>query len=244
MMKTTHIVFVLFLVLSASILQFCKDNPTSVPSERVYGTSTISNEDLSQPSDMHGTRVVIEGESLETLTDSAGKWTIWNPPHRPFTIVVSRSGYGENKFDVSEFNGGEVSNVWLPLYHEPSYTVASVEVSIAGDTITISGNPSAEPTYRHWYFLYWGRVPPVSNDPSTWIGVGGAIRVLEGETGFRAWSTRSYLLGQGLKSGDTVHVAVYPGSSTFQNYWNTSMGCGIVGTGIGQIPKRTSFVLP
>jgi len=239
-----RLVYLPVLLTQIVVLECCRQNTTSASPDLAYGTTLIYEEDLSRSTDMKGTRVTLEGESLETSTDSAGKWIIWNPPHHPFTVAVSRPGYGTNKFEVREYDGGEVSNVGLPLYHEPLYTVSSIQVSIAGDSIAVSGSPTTEPSYRHWYFLYFGKTPPLSNNPSTWLGSVGTIRVIEGETGFHAWTTRSSLLTEGVQSNDTVHVAVFSGSSTYSGYFMQSAAKYVVTTGISSVPKRTMFVLP
>jgi len=236
--------FVTLLLFSMIVSEACKNDTASASIDRITGTTIIAEESLSVGLDMKGTRVKIEGESIETSTNSLGKWTIFNPPHRTFTIAVSHPGYGTNKFAVTDYNGSEVPNINLPLFHEPTYVVDTVEIAIDSEAISVYGSPSFEPPYRHWYFLYFGKRPPISTDPTSWIGNVGTIHVIEDETGFEATASRSVLLAGGMKANDTVHVAVYSGASTYSGYFSQSAGKFVVSTGISIVPKRTTFVLP
>jgi hypothetical protein len=159
-------------------------------------------------------------------------------------LIASKEGFGHNKFNGYKYNGvGNANNFSQTLIESPSYFIDSLNYLKNNDTIVFNGYPSNIKSYNRCILIYLGSQPPIHDSTSTWNIIYRNERINPLDSTFSFWLTDDYLLNSGFKSGDSVHIAVYPGSRFFEQYYNSENKL-IISSGIGPIPLRSVYLIP
>jgi len=234
----------IFLLIMSLMLSTCKESGSVAPYylKDMTGTVRLVLEDGTPKRDCSGVKVYLEGVRDTALTDSAGRWNLLHVRTGTYNLVALKAGFGYNKFLSLPM---PASNIGQTLLEAPSYTIRNLTVSMQHDTVSIQAEATTVGSYRRVPLVFFGRVPPIYDSVETWLGgTGGGGEIAQGSRQFNYLMLRSWLLEMGFRSGETIHVAVYPGSRWHEAYYLTELQKEVSTTGIAFPPSRATFVLP
>jgi hypothetical protein len=211
----------LFLVL----FSHCEKGPAGPKlTGTIYGFVILVNSNGAQPALRDSVVVSIDGTSLQTITDSAGKWSFPGMETGIYNFTFVRKGYETTKLVQVQFTGGADRDVaTTDLCQAPSFYVDSIWQRIVADTIkdTAKIQLGAQldtaiwaPTVPYRVFLFLGSDTSVSSNPSTyWTVVNSTMAFENGVDSTSIALTVSSLVNDGFVAGDTVYIAAYAGNA-------------------------------
>ena len=137
-----HIFPILLMAMLIGSAAGCMDSRVTstddLPGSQFRGSVKLYSEDNSFEINKNLVLVRLEGTGFETLTDTAGKWTLNLVPQGTYTIVYSKPGYSTAKrFSVRCDGKLPVIVKPMTLAQLPSYTVDEMETSINNDSLVI-----------------------------------------------------------------------------------------------------------
>ena len=135
----TKLFIVLFLLTLCSCMENRVNSPNDRPGSQFRGSVKLLSEDNSFEINKNLVLVRLEGTGYETLTDTAGKWTLNLIPQGTYTIVYSKPGYSTAKrFSVRCDGIYPVIVSPMTLAQIPTHTIDSMSTSIENDSIVIT----------------------------------------------------------------------------------------------------------
>lgn len=109
-----------------------------LPGSQLRGSVRLLSEDNSFAINKNLVLVKLEGTGFETLTDTAGRWTLNLIPKGTYTILYSKPGYSNVKrFSVRSDGAMPVIVNPITLVQTPPFTVDSISLAIKGDSLEI-----------------------------------------------------------------------------------------------------------
>jgi len=113
-------------------------SPDELPGSQLRGSVRLLSEDNSFAINKNLVLVKLEGTGFETLTDTAGRWTLNLIPKGTYTILYSKPGYSNVKrFSVRSDGAMPVIVNPITLVQIPSFTVDSISLVIKNDSLEI-----------------------------------------------------------------------------------------------------------
>lgn len=113
-------------------------SPDELPGSQLRGSVRLLSEDNSFAINKNLVLVKLEGTGFETLTDTAGRWTLNLIPKGTYTILYSKPGYSNVKrFSVRSDGAMPVIVNPITLVQIPPFTVDSISLVIKNDSLEI-----------------------------------------------------------------------------------------------------------
>lgn len=144
MINAIHRYFLPIIIVISVILSCigCMDSrvisPDELPGSQLRGSVRLLSEDNSFAINKNLVLVKLEGTGFETLTDTAGRWTLNLIPKGTYTILYSKPGYSNVKrFSVRSDGAMPVIVNPITLVQIPSFTVDSISLVIKNDSLEI-----------------------------------------------------------------------------------------------------------
>lgn len=144
MINAIHRYFLPIIIVISIILSCigCMDSrvisPDELPGSQLRGSVRLLSEDNSFAINKNLVLVKLEGTGFETLTDTAGRWTLNLIPKGTYTILYSKPGYSNVKrFSVRSDGAMPVIVNPITLVQIPPFTVDSISLVIKNDSLEI-----------------------------------------------------------------------------------------------------------
>jgi len=241
-----NIFFISFLIFISILYLGCDDNNDITETQNGYywgGNVKLWTENGSVISDGSGVQIYLEGTNFRTLTDHSGNWKIYNIPAGTYNLVAKKDGFGYHKFIDFEYLGGANANHFgQTLIATPTYLIDSVEINMVNDNVDIIGFPSNIVSNIRFIMVYIGKQNPIYDSTKTFELI-YETNIYGNNNFFTSSINNTYLLNNGFNSGDTVHIAIYPGARFVERYFVLAEYKLINSSGIGPIPKRFNYIL-
>ena len=221
------------------------DNITESPTGYYWGGNVLLwTENGSTIDDRSGVKIYLEGTNYHTFTDQQGNWKIYNIPAGIYSLVAKKEGFGYHKFIHFEYNGNTNNNNFgQTLIATPTYHIDSVSLSNSNGDILLTGFPSNVVSNLRFVLIYLGKQDPIYDSTTTWDFIIES-QIYGGNDFFTVNFNNSFLMNNGYANGDTVHIAVYPGSRIVERYFVLEEYKLINSSGVGPNPKRFNYVIP
>jgi len=234
-------IFVLIILVSCSE----NDEPTNIETGFYWGGYVrLWTENGSIIQDGSGVELSLEGTNYRTLTDQYGKWKIYNVPAGTYNLVAQKEGFGNHKFLDYEYSGSDnANNFGQTLIATPTYLIDSIEIDFVNDNVDITGFSSNVVSNIRFVMIYIGKENPIYDSTKTFELI-YETQIYGNNNFFTSTINNNYLLNNGFSSGDTVHIAIYPGARFVERYFIQAEYKLMNSSGIGPIPKRFSYALP
>lgn len=144
MIDRIHRYFLYLTIVISTILSCmgCMDSRVlssdELPGSQLRGSVRLLSEDNSFAINKNLVLVKLEGTGFETLTDTAGRWTLNLIPKGTYTILYSKPGYSNVKrFSVRSDGAMPVIVNPITLVQTPPFSVDSISLEIEGDSLEI-----------------------------------------------------------------------------------------------------------
>jgi hypothetical protein len=240
-------ILIIVLLFASLLLQLgCGDESDITDSDNGFywgGHVNLMTESGSPIENKFGVKMYLEGTNFQTYTNQNGDWRIYNVPAGVYNLVASKEGFGYHKFIDFEYGeAGNNDNFWQVLVGTPTYLIDSVMLSQQNNIETITGYPSTTVDYLRFILIYFGKEEPIYDSSHTWEYHIDS-QIYKSDNFFTATFTKSGLLDNGFNNGDTVHIAVYPGSRIVERYFLRSENKLINSSGVGPVAKRFIYIL-
>ena len=203
-----------FIVLMSSIFSGCKgpEGPVGPPGPELtgnlFGFVNLTKQDGTAMLDRSGVQVTIEGTSVSTNPDSAGRWVLSNLKTGTYNISLSKSGFGTAKAISYQFiGGGDVYFGKWVLYQIPDYYVSALTDTLIGASVEIHGRMSGNAAYRRNVIVFFGSdsTGPGFNN----FSVSAPLSVRAGDSTFLIPVGVQSLHSWGFQSGSVAYLAAY-----------------------------------
>jgi hypothetical protein len=158
-------------------------------------------------------KVVINGRTDTTLTDSLGKFTLNNLSTGTYSLNITRTGFGSMIKNFSFTGGGNTLLSDTRLAAIPNFSVSSVTATSTGTTVTVTGNISSGNSFNTQVVVFVGKTTSTSANPSTYL-LSSVVTVSSTGTSFTAKFTTDQLYSAGITTGLTAYIAAYGISNT------------------------------
>ena len=244
LLKTSSSKFLLVFLLI--INTGCDSDSNAVNSNNGFywgGTVLLHTETGATIENKSGVKIYLEGTSFQTYTKYDGSWRIYGIPAGTYNLVAIKDGFGYHKFIDFEYLGN-VNNdhFWQVLIGTPTYSIDSITINEQNNIVTMTGFPSNTVSYLRFVLVYFGKEDPIYDIYSTWE-YQTDTRIYAQNNFFTSTFSPSELLNNGFNAGDTVHIAIYPGSRFVERFFLNSEYKLINSSGVGPVPYRTTYIL-
>ena len=220
-----------------------KDNSIGPPSATgtIQGLVWIFDEQCSGLLTPAGLKVFIEG-TRDTAVVQGNHWEFRYLHAGTYTVTAALGGFGYSSVHNVKILGHDTVSIYHNLFNAPTYRIELASITSNQSSVVLSGVLSG--TVNHKFVAaYFGRSSPVCDTSSTWLFM---VPILMDNgiptSAFSQTVGRTELSAAGFTTGDTVHVALYPGACT-ASYFYQADSTGVVTTGISSQPRRLVFVI-
>jgi hypothetical protein len=253
-MKKTYQLTAAILIALMFLTPGCKketSNTTTLLSGNLFGFVTLYDQyGAKVTSGVSPTNVSLvattNNQTLNTVTDSTGKYTYNNVTEGQYLLSYTNAGYGTILNAPLGFLGGGNIDHDVKLSATPNFydSILSQPIDTL-NTIVLNGTFSGTDTRKRTYVVFVGSSPAVSSAPANYLQyyTGTANNNL---TTFTEKINISDLNDMGFSSGSTVYFAVYGAATSFastsdvEDYTTGRLNF----TAISSNPATTSIVLP
>ena len=149
--------FISFIILAISGCMESRVSSTNdLPGSQIRGTVRLLSEDNSFAINKNLVLVKLEGTGFETLSDTAGRWTLNLIPKGTYTLSYSKPGFTKAKrFSVR--SDGAMPQIISPmtLVQIPPYNIDSISLQIINDSLDIRCMISEASSQERRVILYF-----------------------------------------------------------------------------------------
>jgi hypothetical protein len=177
-----------------------------LPGSQVRGTIRLLSEDNSFAINKNLVLVKLEGTGFETLTDTAGKWTLNLVPKGTYTLSYSKQGYSSAKrFSIRPDGAMPIVVNPMTLVQIPPYTVDTVKTSITNDSMDILCILNTPALMNRRVILYFDSIPidPLMRNQYVFTDI--SLTIAQGEIQGSIKIPLARFYNSGLRSGQTIH---------------------------------------
>jgi hypothetical protein len=179
-----------------------------LPGSQFRGSVRLQAEDNSFEINKNLVLVRLEGTGFETLTDTAGKWTLNLVPQGTYTIAYSKPGYSTAKrFSVRCDGKFPVIVKPMTLAQLPSYSVDAIETTIIDDSLIITCKTATLAMQERRVIIYVDTVMMNSNMLNTYLFTNLDMVIKAGTNSAQIRIPLSDFTAIGVRSGSTVFVS-------------------------------------
>ena len=196
------------LVLLGGCMESRVTSPDETPGSQFRGTVRLLSEDNSFSINKNLVLVTLEGTGFETLTDTAGKWTLNLVPKGTYTISYSKPGYSiAKRYAVRSDGIFPVIVTPMTLVERPSYTVDSMFVNIENDSIYFTCLISESSQFARRVIIYVDSLPINIQLRNQYAFTDLTMIIPPGSTKGSISMPLSRYINAGLESGMLIHCA-------------------------------------
>lgn len=208
---SVHYLFLLFLIQAISGCMESRVSSTEdLPGSQVRGTVRLLSEDNSFAINKNLVLVKLEGTGFETLTDTAGRWTLNLVPKGSYTISYSKPGYTTSKRYSIRIDGAMPMIINpMTLVQIPPYSIDSISLQLIDDSLEIQCRISESGALPRRAILYFDSLAIDSNLRNRYVFTDINMVI---ESNQRIGITRiplSRFINSGFRSGQLVHCSAF-----------------------------------
>jgi len=182
-----------------------------VPGSQFRGSVRLLSEDNSFTINKSLVLVKLEGTGFETLTDTAGRWTLNLIPKGTYTIQYSKPGYSlAKRFGVRSDGVMPVITNQMTLVQMPPFSIDSMSITVKSDSVTILCRVNQTSTLVRRAILYVDSIPLDPNQRNKYVFTDIGLLIQPGNTIGIITFPLSRFYNSGFVSGSTVHCMGLP----------------------------------
>ena len=198
----------MLLFIVAGCMESRVNSTEDLPGSQFRGSVRLQAEDNSFEINKNLVLVRLEGTGFETLTDTAGKWTLNLVPQGTYTISYSKPGYSTAKrFSVRCDGKFPVIVKPMTLAQLPSYSVDVIETTVLNDSLIITCKTATLAMQDRRVIVYVDTVMIDSNKLNTYLFTNLDMVIKAGTNAAQLRIPLSDLAAKGIQSGSTVFVS-------------------------------------
>ncbi len=214
MIDRIHRYFLYLTIVISTILSCmgCMDSRVlssdELPGSQLRGSVRLLSEDNSFAINKNLVLVKLEGTGFETLTDTAGRWTLNLIPKGTYTILYSKPGYSNVKrFSVRSDGAMPVIVNPITLVQTPPFSVDSISLEIEVDSLEILCriNQISDVQRRIILYIDSNVIDPLQRNRYVFTDIGLIIDPGNSIGSIRISLSRFY--DSGFVSGKIIHFA-------------------------------------
>lgn len=209
-----HISFIALFVICSCVWVGCMENRVGstedLPGSQFRGSVKLQAEDNSFEINKNLVLVRLEGTGFETLTDTAGKWTLNLIPAGTYTIIYSKPGYSTAKrFSVRCDGTFPVIVKPMTLAQLPSYTADSIKAFVLGDSLFITCSTATAAERDRRIIFYVDTVQMNQGERNQYVFSNLDLIIKAGERTAQSSLPLSAFKAQGIQSGKKVFLTAF-----------------------------------
>ena len=177
-----------------------------LPGSQLRGSVRLLSEDNSFAINKSLVLVKLEGTGFETLTDTAGRWTLNLVPKGTYTIVYSKPGYTlAKRFGIRSDGAMPVVLNQMTLVQNPPFIIDSMSCTVQSDSVTILCRINQTANMMRRAILYIDSMPIDPNQRNRYVFTDIGLIVQPGTSIGSITLPLSRFYNSGFVSGSTVY---------------------------------------
>lgn len=181
-----------------------------LPGSQVRGTVRLLSEDNSFAINKNLVLVKLEGTGFETLTDTAGRWTLNLIPKGTYTVSYSKPGYSQAKrFSIRTDGAMPLIISPMTLVQIPPYSVDSIALRVIDDSLEIQCRISEASSLPRRVILYFDSLAIDSNLRNRYVFTDVNMVIEKEQTIGNRRIPISRFLNSGFRIGQLLHCSAF-----------------------------------
>ena len=211
---TRYLVAHLFLLFLIQTISGCMESRVSstddLPGSQVRGTIRLLSEDNSFAINKNLVLVKLEGTGFETLTDTAGRWTLNLVPKGSYTVSYSKPGYTTAKRYSVRIDGAMPMVVNpMTLVQIPPYSIDTITLQMINDSLEIQCRISESGVLQRRVILYFDSLAIDSNLRNRYVFTDINMVIEQDQRIGIIRIPFSRLINSGFQKGQLVHCSAF-----------------------------------